>query len=109
MKTLLLALMLLSTPAAAEQVRAAGAAAPAPSPAPAPSKPKGTRPSRPVSASAGTMENGVLKFDAMTIEGRIEKPIPIHARERTTPVFQDLLPEESFLGEILDASEEEPF
>lgn len=89
----------------------AAAAEPTPEPAggkPA-AKPKGTRTKPAVSAPAATMENGVLKFDPMTIEGRIEKPIPIHTRERTTPVFQDLVPEESFLGGILDAADEEPF
>lgn len=109
-----LALLIGTAPGIAEAAEPTPAATPAsasasaPAPAPA-AKPRGTRAKTAVSAPAGTMENGVLKFDPMTIEGRIEKPIPIHARERSTPVFQDLVPEESFLGGILDAAEEEPF
>lgn len=72
--------------------------------------PEGTPAPPPVSAPpVARLENGILKFDPLTIQGRVPKPTSIYAGEPERPPFTDLVPEDSLLPKILESVEEEPF
>ncbi len=55
------------------------------------------------------IKNGILVFDPLTIEGRVQRPQAIYTSERSTPAFGALVPADSFLDEIVKAVEKEPF
>lgn len=76
---------------------------------------KGNRPAETKAADGvstqkvAEIKNGVLVFDALTIEGRVQRPQAIYTSERSVPAFGALVPEDSFLEKIVEAVEKEPF
>ena len=57
----------------------------------------------------GRTPTDVLRFDALVIEGRIEKPQAVYLLQRTSPSFGDLVPDEPLTPRIFEAVESEPF
>ncbi|MGO9830969.1 MAG: hypothetical protein ACLPJH_12600 [Myxococcaceae bacterium] len=91
----LLALLLLALPAAAQS--------PASSPAPATPAPK-------VSKEARTKGGRkVIKLEAITVEGRIQKPQAFYILQRQNLNFEELNRTESFLNKVLKSVERDPF
>jgi hypothetical protein len=88
----LLALGLLALPVRAQD------AAPATAPAPKVSKEARTKGGR-----------KVIKLEAITIEGRIQKPQAFYILQRSNLNFDELNRTESFLNKVLKSVEHDPF
>ncbi len=95
-RALLLALGLLALPAAAQD--SAGSTPPPATPAPK------------VSKEARTMGGRkVIKLEAITVEGRIQKPQAFYILQRQNLNFDELNRTESFLNKVLKSVERDPF
>ncbi len=92
-----LALLLLALPAAAQD--SAGSSTPAPA-APAAKVSKEAR-------SKGGRK--VIKLEAITVEGRIQKPQAFYILQRQNLNFDELNRTESFLNKVLKSVEHDPF
>jgi hypothetical protein len=93
----LLVCLCLATPALAQDT--AGSTAPAPSvPAPKVSKEARTKGGR-----------KVIKLEAITVEGRIQKPQAFYILQRQNLNFDELNRTESFLNKVLKSVERDPF
>jgi hypothetical protein len=88
--------LLLAAPAFAQE---AGSTAPAPVP-PAPKVSKEAR------TKAGRK---VIKLEAITVEGRIQKPQAFYILQRSNLNFDELNRTESFLGKVEKSVEHDPF
>src|SRR5277367_1556057 len=93
----LLVLLAVATPALAQDT--AGSASPSPSvPAPKVSKEARTKGGR-----------KVIKLEAITVEGRIQKPQAFYILQRQNLNFDELNRTESFLNKVLKSVEHDPF
>ena len=67
----------------------------------------------PFSASAQSVEaprkKRVIRLDAITVEGRIQKPQAFYILQRSTLNFEELNRAESFIPKVLKSVEGEPF
>ena len=95
-RPLLLALWLLCLPALAQDSAASA-------PAPAPASPKVSKEAR---TKAGRK---VIKLEAITVEGRIQKPQAFYILQRQNLNFDELNRTESFLNKVLKSIERDPF
>jgi len=93
----LLALVVCALAAAAQEGAAGTTAAPAP-PAPKVSKEARTKGGR-----------KVIKLEAITVEGRIQKPQAFYILQRQNLNFDELNRIESFLNKVLKSVEYDPF
>jgi hypothetical protein len=75
-------------------------AAPALAQAPAPA---------PAAAAGGAKKKKVLRLDAMTVEGRIQKPQAFYILQRSTLNFDELNRAESFLPKVEKTLEKDAF
>ena len=91
----LLAFGLLALPVRAQE---AGVAAPPATPAPKVSKESRTKGGR-----------KVIRLEAITIEGRIQKPQAFYILQRSNLNFDELNRTESFLNKVLKSVERDPF
>jgi hypothetical protein len=92
----LLALLVLALPAAAQDSSAAS------TPAPAAPAAKGSKEAR----SKGGRK--VIKLEAITVEGRIQKPQAFYILQRQNLNFDELNRTESFLNKVLKSVEHDP-
>ncbi len=92
-----LALLVLALPAAAQDSSAASTA-----PAPAAPAAKGSKEAR----SKGGRK--VIKLEAITVEGRIQKPQAFYILQRQNLNFDELNRTESFLNKVLKSVEHDP-
>jgi len=97
----LLVLGLLAVPALAQDSGAPPAAAARAPAAPAPK----------VSKEAARTKGGrkVIKLEAITVEGRIQKPQAFYILQRSNLNFDELNRAESFLNKVLKSVEHDPF
>src|SRR5271169_1883979 len=95
-RTGLLALLLLALPAAAQDSTAT-------TPAPAAPPAKTSKEAR----SKGGRK--VIKLEAITVEGRIQKPQAFYILQRQNLNFDELNRTESFLNKVLKSVEHDPF
>jgi hypothetical protein len=67
----------------------------------------------PFAAGAQTVEapkkKRVIRLDAITVEGRIQKPQAFYILQRSTLNFEELNRAESFIPKVLKSVEGEPF
>ncbi len=75
------------------------------SPAPAPAKPSADKPSSPQSAG----KKKVIRLEAITVEGRIQKPQAFYILQRSNLNFEELNRAESFLPKVVKSVEKDPF
>ncbi len=75
------------------------------SPAPAPAKPSADKPSS--AQSAGKKK--VIRLEAITVEGRIQKPQAFYILQRSNLNFEELNRAESFLPKVVKSVEKDPF
>ena len=61
------------------------------------------------SNQAATPRKRVLKLDAFTVEGRIQKPQAFFILQRSSQGFEQTEKKESFLPKIAKSCEKEPF
>ncbi len=94
----LFALLLLALPAAAQDSAGTTPAPAAPAPAPKVSKEARTKGGR-----------KVIKLEAITVEGRIQKPQAFYILQRQNLNFDELNRAESFLNKVLKSVERDPF
>ena len=92
-----LALLLVAAPSLAQEASPAAPAAPAP-PAPKVSKEARTKGGR-----------KVIKLEAITVEGRIQKPQAFYILQRSNLNFEELNRTESFLNKVFKSIERDPF
>jgi hypothetical protein len=97
-RTLVFALCLVGSVPALAQTAAPGAAVPAPAPKVAVSKEAKTKGGR-----------KVIKLEAITVEGRIQKPQAFYILQRQNLNFDELNRTESFLNKVLKSVERDPF
>jgi hypothetical protein len=100
LRTALLAVGLLAAPAFAQEKT--GTAAPV-TPAPAPKVAKDAKDTK------GKGGRKVIKLEAITIEGRIQKPQAFYILQRSNLNFDELNRTESFLDKVLKSVERDPF
>jgi hypothetical protein len=82
-----------------------GTAAADPVSAPAPAKPS-------ASAKSSAQSSGkkkVIRLDAITVEGRIQKPQAFYILQRSNLNFEELSRSESFLPKVVKSVEKDPF
>ena len=73
----------------------------------APTKSEATAPARTASQSAPKKK--VIRLEAITVEGRIQKPQAFYILRRSNLSFEDLSRSESFVPKISKSVEKEPF
>ena len=56
-----------------------------------------------------TSKKKVIRLDAITVEGRIQKPQAFYILQRSNPSFDELHPPESFVPKVVESVEKEPF
>lgn len=61
------------------------------------------------SASAGKKPRKVIRLDAITVEGRIQKPQAFYILPRSNLSFDDLNRTESFVPKVVKSVEQDPF
>lgn len=71
--------------------------------------PPSTAPSAATSASAASKKKKVIRLDAITVEGRIQKPQAFYILQRSNLSFDDLNQSESFVSKITHTVEKDPF
>lgn len=59
--------------------------------------------------AAGAAKKRVLKLDAFTVEGRIQKPQAFFILQRSNQGFESQEKKESFLPKLLKSVEKDPF
>lgn len=72
---------------------------------PAPSPPNG---GQAIAQSTGKKKK-VIRLDAMTVEGRIQKPQAFYILQRSNLNFDELNRTESFVPKVMKSVEREPF
>ena len=60
-------------------------------------------------ASAGGKKKKVIRLDAITVEGRIQKPQAFYILQRSNLTFDELNRTESFLPKVEKSLEKDPF
>ena len=100
------ALVALAAPASAAKKHATPAASPTPAGKPIEGTPGVALVSKP---PVGKKPARTLVFDPLEIQGRIERPRPIHLLERSKSSFGALDTDEDFLPRIVDSVEGDPF
>jgi hypothetical protein len=63
----------------------------------------------PAPAAAGAKKKKVIRLDAMTVEGRIQKPQAFYILQRSTLNFDELNRAESFLPKVEKTLEKDAF
>jgi hypothetical protein len=71
--------------------------------------PPSTAPSAATSASAASKKKKVIRLEAITVEGRIQKPQAFYILQRSNLSFDDLNQPESFVSKIAHTVEKDPF
>ena len=61
------------------------------------------------SAGAGGKKKKVIRLDAITVEGRIQKPQAFYILQRSNLNFDDLNRTESFVPKVVKSVEKDPF
>ena len=51
----------------------------------------------------------VIRLEAITVEGNIQKPQAFYILQRSNPSFDELNPPESFVPKVVESVEKEPF
>ncbi|MBZ4418151.1 hypothetical protein [Myxococcus sp. RHSTA-1-4] len=69
----------------------------------------GTATSSGGSASTGKKPRKVIRLDAITVEGRIQKPQAFYILPRSNLSFDDLNRTESFVPKVVKSVEQDPF
>ncbi len=96
MRTTLALLMLLAAPALAQDSSQSSAST-------------GSAPSSTGSTQAKKAPRKVLRLDAITVEGRIQKPQAFYILQRSNLSFDDLNRTESFVPKVEKSVEQDPF
>ncbi|HEX9508276.1 MAG TPA: hypothetical protein VF947_07695 [Myxococcales bacterium] len=60
-------------------------------------------------ASAASKKKKVIRLEAITVEGRIQKPQAFYILQRSNLSFDDLNQSESFVSKIAHTVEKDPF
>ena len=81
-----------------------GTAAAEPSSSPPPAK----RASRSTAASASAKKK-VIRLDAITVEGRIQKPQAFYILQRSNLNFEELNRSDSFIPKVIHSVDKDPF
>ncbi len=92
MRTALALLMLLAAPALAQDSSQSSASSAKPAAAPAKKAPR-----------------KVIRLEAITVEGRIQKPQAFYILQRSNLSFDDLNRTESFVPKVVKSVEQDPF
>lgn len=82
-----------------------GTAAAEPAPAAAAAKPRAAQ----KSAQAQSAAKKVIRLDAITVEGRIQKPQAFYILQRSNLNFEELNRSESFVPKVVKSVEKDPF
>ncbi len=62
-----------------------------------------------IAQSAGAKKKKVIRLDAITVEGRIQKPQAFYILQRSNLNFDELERTESFLPKVVKSVEKDPF
>ena len=62
-----------------------------------------------VSLGSGFAQKGVINLDETVIKGRIQKPEAFYILQHASLNYESLEPKKSFIPELLDTVEEDPF
>lgn len=60
-------------------------------------------------AAVGFAQKGVINLDETVIKGRIQKPEAFYVLQHANLNYESLEPKKSFIPELLDSVEEDPF
>lgn len=60
-------------------------------------------------AQSAPKKKKVIRLDAITVEGRIQKPQAFYILQRSTLNFEELNRSESFVGKVEKSVEKDPF
>lgn len=60
-------------------------------------------------AAEGPKKKKVIRLDALTVEGRIQKPQAFYILQRSTLNFEELNRPESFKQKVVDSVDKQPF
>ncbi len=82
-----------------------GTAAAEPSPSPPPAKPAAAR----STAASGSAKKKVIRLDAITVEGRIQKPQAFYILQRSNLSFEELNRSDSFIPKVIRSVDKDPF
>jgi len=70
-------------------------------------EPSADRPS--VAIAQGVKKKRVIRLDAITVEGRIQKPQAFYILQRSNLNFEELNKTESFIPKVVKSVEKDPF
>ncbi len=62
-----------------------------------------------LSQSTGPKKKKVIRLDAITVEGRIQKPQAFYILQRSNLNFEELNKAESFVPKVVKSVEKDPF
>jgi hypothetical protein len=60
-------------------------------------------------AEGARRRGGVIRLEEITIEGRVQKPNAFYVLQRSSLGFQESEHEDSFIQEVIDSVNEDPF
>jgi hypothetical protein len=60
-------------------------------------------------AEGGRRGGGVIRLEEITIEGRVQKPNAFYVLQRSSLGFEQAQTEQSFVDEVIDSVNREPF
>lgn len=60
-------------------------------------------------AEGGRREGGVIRLEEITIEGRVQKPNAFYVLQRSSLGFEQAQTEQSFVREVVDSVNRDPF
>jgi hypothetical protein len=60
-------------------------------------------------SSQGTKKKKVIRLDALTVEGKIQKPQAFYILQRSNLNFEDLNKPESFVPKVVQSVDKQPF
>jgi hypothetical protein len=75
---------------------------------PAPSA-SAAKPAAKTSSAQGSGKKKIIRLDAITVEGRIQKPQAFYILQRSNLNFEELNRSESFIPKVIRSVEKDPF
>jgi hypothetical protein len=61
------------------------------------------------SSQSGTKKKKVIRLDALTVEGKIQKPQAFYILQRSNLNFEELNKPESFMPKVVESVDKQPF
>jgi hypothetical protein len=61
------------------------------------------------SSQGGTKKKKVIRLDALTVEGKIQKPQAFYILQRSNLNFEELNKPESFMPKVVESVDKQPF